>query len=207
MEAATSDETGSAGAAGPSGLRPPGRPRDPAIAPRVMAAAAAHFGEVGYERASLAAISERSGVGKPSIYLRWADRHELFLACVRALGPVPPAPPRGGSLAGDLAAWSDVAAGALAGPDRGLVRAALFSRARDPEVAAALDDALLAPLAARLGEVLARWPPAGAGGPDDPRVVADLLLAPILHAVAAGRPPGGHRLAAELVARALRRAA
>lgn len=188
------------------GRRRPGRPRDASIGPRVIEAASELFGEVGYEGGSIAAISERSGVGKPSIYLRWRNRRELFLACVRALGPLPPPAPPAATPADDLAAWVDGAAEILAGPDRRLVRAALFSAPRDTEVAAALDETVLAPLRARLAEVLGRWPQAvAAGDRGTPAAVASVLLAPLVLAVATGRPPPDARIAAEVVARSLGR--
>ncbi|HTI32294.1 MAG TPA: TetR/AcrR family transcriptional regulator [Miltoncostaea sp.] len=187
-----------------AGGRRPGRPRDVTIGPRVLAAASALFGEVGYEGGSIAAISERSGVGKPSIYLRWRNRHELFVACVRALGPLPPPPVPAATLAGDLTAWAEDASEALTGRERRLVRAALFSALTDLEVATALDETLLAPIRERLAAVLGRWPEAAAAGDrGTPAAVASALLAPLVHAVAIGRPTVDARTAAELVARSL----
>jgi AcrR family transcriptional regulator len=186
-----------------AGGRPPGRPRDPDIEPRVLRAAADVFGEAGYEGASIAAISERSGAGKPSIYLRWHNRRALFLDCIRAVGPPPPAPPPGASLAEDLARWSDAAAAALCGDDRGVIRAALFTGADDAEVAAALEEALLGPLTEGLTEVIGRWPEPGGDVSDDPGAVADLLLAPLLQAAVTGRRPQGLPTAADVVARSL----
>ena len=71
-------------------------------------------------------------------------------------------------------------------------------------MAAALDEALVAPLRMRMADVLARWQTAAARAPGGPGAVADLLLAPILHAVVTARPPEGSRFAAEVVARGLR---
>jgi AcrR family transcriptional regulator len=168
----------------------------------VLEAAAAVFGEMGYEGGSIAAISERSGVSKPSIHLRWPSRRELFLAALAEVRP-PVAPPPSADLRGDLVAWGDAAAEAVAGGQRPLVRAALFAAAREPEIAAALDARLIAPLRAELIAILDRRD-AGGAGERDPGTVAELLLAPVVQAAVTGRP-AAVRTAAEVVARALER--
>ena len=75
-----------------------GRPRDPGANRRILDAARAVAGELGVHGASMSAIADRSGVGKPTIYLRWANRREVIVAAIADIeAPCTPAlrPPRG----------------------------------------------------------------------------------------------------------------
>lgn len=62
-----------------------GRPRDPAITPKVLEATRQVVAEVGVRAASMSAIADRAGVGKPTIYLRWANLGELVGAAIADL--------------------------------------------------------------------------------------------------------------------------
>src|SRR5690242_3495269 len=62
-----------------------GRPRDPGANRRILDAARAVAGELGVHGASMSAIADRSGVGKPTIYLRWANRREVIVAAIADL--------------------------------------------------------------------------------------------------------------------------
>lgn len=62
--------------------RPRGRPRDPALVARVMDAAARHFCDLGYERTSVDAIAEASGVSKVTIYNYFPSKTALFEAAI-----------------------------------------------------------------------------------------------------------------------------
>ncbi|WP_293768013.1 TetR/AcrR family transcriptional regulator [Sporichthya sp.] len=63
----------------------PGRPRDPQLENRVKAAAIEVFGASGWAGFTLDAVARRAGVGKGSLYLRWADKEELLLDALDAL--------------------------------------------------------------------------------------------------------------------------
>src|ERR671929_593448 len=83
-----------------------GRPRDPALDTRIVEAAVALIAEVGYDGATVEAIAERAGVGKPTIYRRWAGKAEIVAEAIRARkGAGGPADT--GSLRGDLRALVD----------------------------------------------------------------------------------------------------
>ncbi len=85
-------------------LRSPGRPRDPRRDDAIRDAAIALLAEVGYERMSVDAIAAAAGVSKPTIYRRWAGKHELVADAIR-LHPHTQAPaPDTGTLRGDLIA-------------------------------------------------------------------------------------------------------
>lgn len=60
-----------------------GRPRDPQIDRRTLSAATALFGRVGWAGFTFEAVARESGVGKPSIYLRWKTKEELLSAALR----------------------------------------------------------------------------------------------------------------------------
>lgn len=62
--------------------RPRGRPRDPEADVKILVATRAVVAEVGVRAASMSAIAERAGVGKPTIYLRWPNLGALVLAAV-----------------------------------------------------------------------------------------------------------------------------
>lgn len=59
--------------------RRPGRPRDPAVEARVLAAALRLYAEAGWSGFSFDAVARRAGVGKAPIYLRWPSKEDLLL--------------------------------------------------------------------------------------------------------------------------------
>ncbi|HVW41213.1 MAG TPA: TetR/AcrR family transcriptional regulator [Amycolatopsis sp.] len=62
----------------------PGRPRDPEVDRRVLAAAAEVFGEDGWGKFTVDAVARRAGVGKASIYLRWPNKKALLTSALEA---------------------------------------------------------------------------------------------------------------------------
>lgn len=62
-----------------------GRPRDPAVTPKVLQAAREIVAEVGLRNASMSAIADRAGVGKPTVYLRWPNLMALVDAAIEDL--------------------------------------------------------------------------------------------------------------------------
>src|SRR4029453_433340 len=70
--------------------RPPGRPRDAAIDELVLRAALDLLAERGMEATSIQAVSDRTGIARATIYLRWPGRSALVLAALRwAIGRPP----------------------------------------------------------------------------------------------------------------------
>lgn len=63
---------------------PLGRPRDPDVDRRVLAAAAEVFGEEGWGKFTVDAVARRAGVGKASIYLRWPNKKALLASALEA---------------------------------------------------------------------------------------------------------------------------
>ncbi|SED12536.1 DNA-binding transcriptional regulator, AcrR family [Amycolatopsis tolypomycina] len=77
----TSEQTARSGAASR------GRPRDPAVESAILRATLERLAADGYARTSLGDIAKAAGVTRPTIYLRWANLHELV---VDALGLIAP---------------------------------------------------------------------------------------------------------------------
>jgi len=70
--------------------RPPGRPRDAAIDELVLRATIDLMAERGIEATTIQAVSDRTGIARATIYLRWPGRSALVLAALRwAIGRPP----------------------------------------------------------------------------------------------------------------------
>jgi AcrR family transcriptional regulator len=70
--------------------RPPGRPRDAAIDELVLRATLDLLAERGMEATTIQAVSDRTGIARATIYLRWPGRSALILAALRwAIGRPP----------------------------------------------------------------------------------------------------------------------
>lgn len=60
-----------------------GRPRDPDVDVRALQAARAVYAERGWSGFTLDEVARRSGIGKGSLYLRWANKAALVVEAVR----------------------------------------------------------------------------------------------------------------------------
>ncbi|GAA5142371.1 TetR/AcrR family transcriptional regulator [Nocardioides marinquilinus] len=80
-----------------------GRPRDPAIEQRILGAAQELIDESGYESLTMEAIAERAGVGKPTVYRRFANRDQVVVA-LNVAGSAPVEQVDTGTLRGDIRA-------------------------------------------------------------------------------------------------------
>lgn len=63
---------------------PSGRPRDPAVDERIVYATRSLLYEGGLDAVSIAAVADRAGVGRPTVYRRYPDRDTLALAVLFA---------------------------------------------------------------------------------------------------------------------------
>jgi len=81
----TDPETGSAETS-----RRPGRPRSEQAEHAIIEATLDLFGEQGFEGVCVEAVAARAGVGKATIYRRWANKEELLLAALGSMkSPIP----------------------------------------------------------------------------------------------------------------------
>src|SRR5688500_10000717 len=117
--------------AGPAPKRKPGRPRDGGADRRILAAARAVAGEGGVHGVSMSAIADRSGTGKPTIYLRWPDVRSVMTAAIADLDGSVGDPPLAGCREALLAALLDDRALLVTGPESRFLRSALFESASD----------------------------------------------------------------------------
>lgn len=62
----------------------PGRPKSEQKAKAIMSAATALFLAKGFQGTSMDAVARRAGVSKQTVYSHFANKEELFTACVRA---------------------------------------------------------------------------------------------------------------------------
>lgn len=114
-----------------------GRPRDASIEARVFDAAMAVYAEGGWAAFSFEAVARRSGVGKASLYRRWAGRGELlrqtFEARWLAVTRIDT-----GNLRRDLRALARMVAQTLTGPFGGAHPRISLDLAEHPELLAFL---------------------------------------------------------------------
>jgi AcrR family transcriptional regulator len=103
---------------------------------RLLSTAAAVFGRLGYDGASIAQITAESGLSSGAIYAHYASKAELFVATLRAHAEDGFERALGGDVADFLRARGE-ALDDRAGPAALLVEAVVAAK-RDPEVAAVL---------------------------------------------------------------------
>jgi len=82
--------------------RRPGRPRSEQAEQAIIEATLDLFGEQGFEGVCVEAVAARAGVGKATIYRRWANKEELLLAALGSMKS--PIPEPTGSVRDDLVA-------------------------------------------------------------------------------------------------------
>lgn len=85
-------------------IRSPGRPRSAAADEAIIAATLALLVEDGYRALTMERVRERSGVGKATIYRRYASKEELVRTAIVHLNSDIPLPDDTGSLEGDYLA-------------------------------------------------------------------------------------------------------
>lgn len=62
--------------------RPRGRPRSPRLREAILHAARELLDEAGLGAVTMEAVAERAGVGKPSVYRWWPNRHAVAMAAL-----------------------------------------------------------------------------------------------------------------------------
>lgn len=175
-----------------NGTEPPvkrkrGRPRDPGADRRILHAARLVAAELGIQGASMSAIADRSGVGKPTIYLRWANRADLMVAAVADLrGAVETA--HSGDTRADLRrALSEDHDLYVTGEHSRFLRSVLFESVSDAELANELEETIFGPRRERLAAIISQGIEEGQiRGGIDPEATADLLSGPLVRAMVLG---------------------
>ncbi len=164
-----------------------GRPRDPGADRRILEAARLVAADLGISGASMSAIADRSGVGKPTIYLRWANRADLMVAAVADLR-APVVPEHSGSARADLQrCLADDHEFYAVGEHARFLRSVLFESVSQVNLARELEESIFGPRRERLSEILERGVREGLIRPEvDPVAMADLLSSPLVRAMVVG---------------------
>ena len=135
--------------------RRPGRPRSPEAHAAILRAALELALEGGLRGLSMEAIAARAGVGKATIYRRWKSKEALFVEAVQQLARMPEIPDTG-TVRGDLETVVAATIGRMAREAFRIIPRLLADAADDPHLLAAMQEALLTPRRAALGEILRR---------------------------------------------------
>ncbi len=134
--------------------RSPGRPREPEVDRRILAATFRLMAQNGYVRMSMDMVAAEAGVTKPTIYRRWSSKIEMALAALAANGDVR-RPARVGDTRADLIAEIDLFRHALAQPhSMALMGAMLAEEYQTPELWTAFRKYLLTPRHQAFCEIL-----------------------------------------------------
>ena len=128
-----------------------GRRPDPAVGQAAIDATLELLAERGYAALRVADVASRAGIGLGALYRRWPTKREMVSSSLRALGAEQELPTTGDPMA-DLRAGLEAIVDGLAGPYARLL-ADIFS---DPELAAVVRQAKIAPLLAAHRERLRR---------------------------------------------------
>ena len=185
-------------------LEPPprrGRPRDSGASDAILEATIAVLAERGYQAATMDAIAAEAGVGKNTIYRRWASKEELIADAVDELGTEIAI--RDGDLHTVLLELIRDLARVFADPRVGRVLPGVLGELpRNPTFARVYADRVVRPRHEAIVELLARARERGELRPEaDLDQVADLLVGPpfLRFLLPLGLPPVTERYAEALL--------
>jgi AcrR family transcriptional regulator len=168
-------------------IRRRGRPRDPGADRRILTAARAVAGDMGIRGTSMSAVAERSGVGKPTIYLRWANRDALMLAALADLRAAVVTEHTGAVRTDLLRCLLEDRETLVTGSDARFLRSVLFECETDAGLAQEMETTILGPRRERLVAILQRGVREGqVRGDVEPDGLADLLSGPLMRAMVVG---------------------
>jgi AcrR family transcriptional regulator len=161
--------------------RGPGRPRSEAAHSAILAAAIAMVREVGYDATTMDGVAERAGVGKATLYRRWASKEPLIADALEGIARTFPVPDTG-STRGDLTQVLRESLGMYRDPaTRRLLSGLIAAMARSAMIAEAMRGGFLAARTQTMRAVLERGIDRGELRADiDLAVAIDLLRGPLL---------------------------
>ncbi len=163
--------------------RPAGRPRSIEADRAILRAAVDLLADEGYGGVTMEGVAARAGVGKATVYRRWASKSALVVDAICACREHGAQVPDTGSARQDLLLYVRAFMDHLRTSDAARVMPALVAElARSPELATAFRDGLVQPRRARVLEVVRRGVDRGevrAGA--DPEVIADAVVALLMH--------------------------
>jgi AcrR family transcriptional regulator len=162
--------------------RTPGRPRSEESHRAIIHATLELLVEAGYRSLTMEAVRTRAGVGKATIYRRWASKEELVRDAIVSMHDEFDAPDTG-SLRGDYHGMARVVmASAQKAGAATFVPRLLGDAANDPELHAIFYDHLVAPRRRHTRTILERAVARGEIRADlDLELVIDLLAGPVVY--------------------------
>lgn len=168
-----------------------GRPRDDAAEQAILEAVVELLEEQGFNRLTIGGVAARAGVGKPTVYRRWASKSELVVdAVVRLAKPITAR--RTGDPHADLRALTQAAITEVSTPPLGSAVVMLLAETHtDAELAKLVHDRLARPRRGVLRDVIDLGVETGQLRADtDPEQMLDLLLGPSFYRwLITGRAP------------------
>jgi len=161
--------------------RMPGRPRSEASHQAIIEATLELLVEAGYGSLTMEAVRTRAGVGKATIYRRWASKEELVRDAIVFLHDKFDTPDTG-SLRGDYAALAAVVRASASRGGATLMPRLLGEAVNDPELFAIFRANLVEPRRAALRTVLGRAVDRGEiRGDIDLELILDLFAGPAVY--------------------------
>lgn len=177
-----------------------GRPRDEAARRRILHAALELMDEVAFAQVTAAAIAERAGTSKATIYRWWPNKAAVVIEAFReAIAPDLPLRDTG-SLREDLTTQVRNFARMLSGRGGRMLRSFVAASRSDPEVAAAFRSIWSDPRRAEAKEMLRQKQAGGQLRPDaDLDLVLDSLYGPLYYRFLVKNEPPSQKYAEALV--------
>ncbi len=157
-------------------VRRPGRPRSERAEQAILDAALAAVGDCGVEGVRCEDVAARAGVGKATLYRRWACKEDMLIAAFASLKtPLPQ--PRGESVRADLIAMLEVMAADAEDPRYARQFALLHGEGeRFPRLVARYREQVVEPRRELIRSVLRRGVGTGELRPDTDVEIAMLTL-------------------------------
>jgi AcrR family transcriptional regulator len=171
----------------------PGRPLDPEISDRILAATLEILEAEGFSGTCIEAVAHQAGVHKPAIYRRWSSKVDLVVAAVRSISPdvVDPAT---GDVRADLVSLLQAAVRSVNDPHVRVGLHLLAEVSADDELSKVVSERIVGPRRAVARTVLERGVAAGQLRDDvDLDLIGDLLFGTIHSRVLMRRRPLARR--------------
>lgn len=125
-------------------LRPRGgRPRDPTCDAAILRATVEAFEQGGYAGVTVEGVAARAGVGKATVYRRYANKAELVVEAVRCRAQIDDQFPDTGDFRADFKRMMQPLLEHLRGDDGRLLVRFATERVQNPELAEAFDRAVV----------------------------------------------------------------
>lgn len=188
-----------------SSLRPPGRPRDPAVRAAILAAASALLDEGGLPAVTMEGVARRAGVGKPTIYRHWPNGPAVAMAAFLETAAPPTTSETHAVPLDALRAQLAAIATAFAERTGRNVKAMIAASQGETELAKAFRNQFIAASRADGRAVLEQAIRAGELRADlDLEVTLDLVYGPLYYRLLVGHAPLDGRFTDGLLDQALR---